>query len=220
MDSSPNRKAVPGLLAAALLILIVAGCNGAYPGPSQGSNLTGISVQPVSMPAIVVAGTLQLSATGGYQESTSVSYKDVTNSAIWSTSNDAVAIVNKGLVTGTGSGSATITATLDGKKGSTKVLVGLTASIAISPTGTGVFSKSASPVQPFHAMATYSDGSVLDFTNYATWSSSPAGILTFPGPTDYVSDRGDATLVATGTTTITAALSTGESGTMDVTVIP
>jgi len=228
MTSPSNRKAVPALLALLLPLLTLAACNGAYSGTNSGTNsgttypyLSGVTLQPGSAPSITVAGTVYVGANAGYQVSgTEIDYKDVTSSVTWSTSNAAVATVNKGLVTGTGIGSATITASLDGKTGTTLVVVGQTPTLDVTPTATGTFSLSANPDQHFQASASYSDGTVLDLTIYATWSSIVPGVLKFYGPLDYTHDVGEATLLATGTTTITATLDSGDVGSLDVTVVP
>jgi hypothetical protein len=166
-----------------------------------------------------VAGTVLVGANAAYQESaTEISYKDVTSSATWSTSKDAVATAGQGLVTGTGIGSATITASFGGKTATTLVVVGQTPTLDVTSTGNGMFSLSAHPDQLFHMSASYSDGNVLDLTIYSTWSSSNPGVLKFFK--DYVHDLGEATLLATGTTTVTATLDTGDVGSLDVTVVP
>jgi hypothetical protein len=61
---------------------------------------------------------------------------------------------------------------------------------------------------------------VLDLTIYATWSSSVPGILKFYDPYDFKHDPGEATLLATGTTTITATLKSGNVGALNLTVVP
>ncbi len=214
----PNRKAVPALLA--LLLLTLAACSSAYPGTNSGP-LSGLALQPAAAPSIAVAGTVQVGANGAYQESaTKVLYKDVTSSATWSTSNAAVATVNKGLVTGTGIGSATITASLDGKTATTMVVVGQTLVLEITPTGTDTFSLSANRDRHFQALANYSDGTVLDLTPYTSWSSSVPTVLQFYDPLDYTHDIGEATLLATGTTKITATLDLDHVGTFNVIVLP
>ena len=218
-----NRKFVPALVALLLLILPVAGC-GAKSNSKPSTTypfLSEVTLLPSSAPSITVTGTVQVAANGGYQVSSNeVDYNTVTSSATWSTSNAAVATVDKGLVTGTGIGSATISASLDGKTGKTLVVVGQTATLDISA-DTGGFSLSAHPDQQFKASASYSDGSVLDLTAYATWKSSAPGVLKFyDDPYDYVHNIGEAALLATGTTTITATLETAEVGSWDVTVVP
>ena len=230
MTSPSNRKAVPALLALLLPLLTLVACNSAYtstnpnPNPNPGANypfLSAVTLQPGSAPSIAVAGTVQVGADGAYQVSaTEIQYNDVTTSATWSSSNEAVATVSKGLVTGTGIGSATISASLKGKTGKTLVVVGQRANLDITATGTGLFSLSANPDQHFQVSASYSDGTVLDLTIYATWSSSVPGVLKFYDPYDYAHDPGEATLLATGTTTITATLDSGDVGALDVTVVP
>jgi hypothetical protein len=222
----PNRKALPALLALLLVVVNVVGCGGAYTNsnPNDGKKypfLVDVTLQPATAPSIAVSGTVAVRADAGYQVSANgeVDYKTVTSSATWNTSNAAVATVDKGQVTGTGIGSATISATLDGKTGRTLVVVGQTPTLDITPTGP--FSLSANPDQHFRAPARYSDGSVLDLTYYVTWNSSAPGVVKFYNdPYDYVHDVGEAALLATGTTTITATLDTGDVGSLDVTVVP
>jgi len=233
--SPSNRKALPALLA----LLTLVACSSSYPGatpagpgnpgsPGNPGNpgptptypfLSGVSLQPSSAPSIAVAGTVQVGANAAYQDSaTEISYKDVTSSAKWSTSKDAVATVENGLVTGAGIGSATITASFGGQTATTLVVVGQTPTLDVTSTGKGMFSLSANPDQLFQATASYSDGNVLDLTVYVTWSSSKPEVLKFFN--DYVHDVGEATLLTTGTTTITATLDSGEVGSLDVTVVP
>ena len=207
-----DPRRLPALLALVLLLLTMSACGGGSPGGSPKETLSLVYVNPLATPSIAVGTTLQLEAGGLYQPTPSQA-KDLTNSANWSTSDSAVATVNHGLVTGTGSGRVTITATFGGLSASTPVVVGLTPTITITPIVTGTISLSATPKQQFHATATYSDGSTLDLTDFVTWASSPAGVLTFD---PFI--EGEATFVATGTATITATLSTGELGTITVTV--
>ncbi len=200
-----------------LPLLTLVACNSAT---NAGTNqqkypfLVAVTLQPRSAPSIAVGKTVQVSANAEYQISaTDFADKDVTSSAPWSTSNPDVAMVNKGLVTGTGIGSATIRVSLDGKTGSTLVVVGQTGVLDITPTGP--FSLSATPEIDFYATETFPDGSTLDVGGLATWTASPGGIVDI-----YPYLGGHATLVATGTTTITATLDTGELGTVTITVVP
>jgi hypothetical protein len=147
-------------------------------------------------------------------------FKDVTSSATWSSSDTAVATVNNGLVTGTGIGSATITAALDGKTGTAVVVVGQTLTLEVTPVTPETFSLSANPDQHFQALAHYSDGSTLDLTHYTTWSSSHTGVLAFYDPSDYTHEPGEALLVSPGTTTVTATLDIEHVGSVSVVVLP
>ncbi len=104
-------------------------------GPSGGVTLSSIAVTPATN-AIAVAGTVQLTATGTYSDS---SHADLTSSAAWTTSAGAVALVSgAGAAIGTGVGSATITAT----------------SGAIS--GTATVTVSAATLTPTHSVIAYS----------------------------------------------------------------
>jgi trimeric autotransporter adhesin len=230
--SPANRNALPVLLA----LLTLVACSGSYPGatpagpgsPGNPGNpgptptypfLSEVTLQPSSAPSIAVAGTVLVGANAAYQDSaTQISYKDVTSSATWSTSKDTVATVEKGLVTGNGIGSATITASFGGKTATTLVVVGQTPALDVTSTDKGMFSLTANPDQHFQVTASYSDGNVLDLTVYVTWGSSKPEILKFFN--DYVHDVGEATLLTTGTTTITATMDSGEVGSLDVTVVP
>lgn len=219
-----SRKTVPRLLTILLPLLTLVACS-SYKSMNSGTTypfLSGVTLQPGSSPSIVLAGRVTVGANAAYQDSaTEISYKDVTSSASWSTSNAAVATVNKGVVTGAGVGSATITASYNGKTATTLVVVGQTPTLDIT-SSTGTFSLSAHPDQHFKVSASYADGSLLDLTLYVNWDSSAPGVLKFfNDPFDYVHDRGEATLLATGTTTVTATtVETGDVGSLDVTVVP
>jgi len=220
MSSPPHHKAVVVLLAL-LLFLTLAACSSARPGTNFGT-LSGLTLKPATAPSIEVAGTVQVGANGAYQQSASeISYRDVTASASWSSSNPAVATVVKGLVTGTGIGSTMITAVLDGRKGTTMVVVGQTLVLQVTPIGADTFSVSANPDRHFQALANYSDGTVLDLTTFVTWSSSVPAVLQFYDPlVVYTHDIGEAALLAPGTAKVTATLDLGHVGTYDVIVLP
>jgi hypothetical protein len=92
---------------------------------------------------VVVAGngaftsknqTSQLTATANLSDSTS---QDVTSTATWSSSNQAVATVSStGLVTAVSFGTATISATYQGAQGSLAAIVTLRATATVTPTFT------------------------------------------------------------------------------------
>jgi hypothetical protein len=222
MKLSLNHKAL--LLAALSTIVMDLACGGSYSGSNSttGSNtsLSAITLQPASSPAIAIAGTVQIAANGAYPVSaTTIDYHDVTQSVKWTTSDAAVATVNAGLVTGKGVGSAKITASLNGKTDSTLVVVGQPASITITLKDSSPLSLSV-PTREFQSIAAYPDGSILDLTNFVIWSSSASDILTFFPTWDYSHDPGQATLVAVGSSTITATDGAGEMGVLPVTVVP
>ncbi len=216
-SSSPNQKVLTAV--ASLALLVLTGCGGGYQNvrpsnkPPYQKSFAQLQVIAPLGPSILINGTVLVSASAVYQVSpSSFTFTDVTNSAAWSTSDPAIATVNNGVVTGTGIGSVTISAAFGGKSGSTTIFVGLTSYITISPTGP--FRLSARSGTDFYATETFSDGSTVDVSGLATWSASPGGIISiYP----YF---GFATLVAPGTTTITATLDTGEAGSVQVTVVP
>jgi hypothetical protein len=199
-------------------LLVLVSCGGAATSTSTTkSTLSGITLEPATAPAISLSGSVQVRATGMYQISaTDFSPQDVTNSATWSTSNAAVATVNAGVVTGKAIGSVTITASLDGHTSSALVVVGQTPSVAVSAQGPAAFHVS-SPNRQFQYIATYPDGSVLDLTKYATWSSSDAAVMKFFN--DYLHDPGEALLVGTGMATVTATQNNGDVGILQVSVV-
>lgn len=157
--------------------------------------------------------TQAFAATGTYSDD---SEQDITSSVTWSSSNTAVATI----ISGTGlatvvasSGSTTITATL----GSISETTTLTASeavlksIAVTPSNSSLAKGST---QQFAATGTYTDNSTQDVTTQVTWTSSNTSKATIESAT------GLATAVAdSGSTTVTATLGSGVSGTTTLTTI-
>ena len=194
---------------------------GGYSSPSGGGQtnpLTSVSVYPQSVPSIPVSGRAKLFAIGTYGGPAVDITKEVTNTATWTSADERVATVTLGQVTGIGVGSVAITAKLGGYSGVTTVVVGLTpTNIAVTPDGTSAFSLSQ-PQRQFFANATYADSTVLDLTNFVTWSASPTGVMKFENPDGL--EPGLATFTSTGTATITATLGAGEEGNLTVTVDP
>lgn len=165
-----------------------------------------VTVQPPD-DTILVGQNVTLSATLKDASGTVLTGRTVT----WSTSNASVATVTSaGVVTGAAAGSATITATSEGKSGTAKVTVDPV------PAGTVVVSPSAASVvvgDTTRLTATVKDANGNAVTNPAvTWSTSNASIAT-------VSASGLVTGLDTGQVTITAT-SNGGSGTATVTVAP
>jgi len=217
-DALRNPKILAAWVFAGLLLLT--SCGGGYRNVSPPSqppfqkSLAQIQVFTSGGPSVQIGGTVALSASAVYQTSSnSFAYTEVTKSATWSTSDAAIATVSNGLVTGTGSGSVTISAAFGGKSGSMTVFVGLKSYMTVSPAGP--FRLSGSTGVTFYATETFSDGSTADVSGPAFWDSSSGRVISI-----YPFLGGDATLVGTGTTTITATLSTGEVGTITVTVVP
>ena len=155
--------------------------------------LQSISVSPVNL-SVFVGQSQQFSATGMYGDG---SQQDVTNSVIWTSILPAVgSISSTGLASGVSGGATTISATSGAIVGSATMNVSTVAlvSIVVMPTSPSI---ALGTNQQLAATATYADGSTLDLSNSANWSSSPASVAT-------VSTAGLASSLTTGQATITA----------------
>ena len=165
-------------------------------------SLSSVSVSP--NPAdIGIGATQQLTATANYSDGTT---KPITT-ATWSIDKTAVATISPaGLATGVAAGSATVTASFSGMKGSAAVNV---AAVTISVTpDSPAFATGAT--QQFTATQKNANGTTTDVTATATWTSANTAVAT-------INASGLATGVASGLTSITASLN-GVSGTTSITV--
>ncbi|MDC0714180.1 kelch repeat-containing protein [Stigmatella sp. ncwal1] len=174
------------------------------------ARLLSLQVSP-SIASVSVGITQQFTAQGSYSDGSTV---DVTSSATWTTSDTAIATVSStGLGTGVAAGGpVTITATLGGVSGTAQLTITppppVLTSIKLTPTTASVLSGST---QQFTAQGSYSDGTTVDVTTRATWTTSNSAIAT-------VSSTGLGTGVAVGgPVTITATLG-GVSGTAQLSV--
>ena len=165
----------------------------APPPPS----LVSIAVTPAN-PSFAAGSTEQFTATGTYSDG---STGNITASVTWTSSNTAAVTINaSGLATGIAAGTSTITATSGSISGATTATITskTLSSIAVTPADP---SFAAGSTQQFTATATYTDGTTGNVTTTATWTSSDTSVAT-------INSSGLATAVATGTTTITAAVNT------------
>jgi hypothetical protein len=154
--------------------------------------LVSISVSPAN-PSVLAGNTQQFTATGGYTDG---SNQNLTSSVTWSSSNTAVATINTlGLASARSNGSATILARLGGVSGSTTMKVATLQSLTIAPLSLTIF---AGYTFQFTATGHYSDGSVMDLTTSAQWTSSKP-------LTASISSVGLAQGLNNGATTIAAA---------------
>lgn len=172
--------------------------------------LTSISVTPPTA-SVAVGATQQYTATATYSDNTT---QNITSTATWTSGATATATVNaSGLATGVAAGSTTITASLSGVSGTAQITVTSSSptktitSIAVTPNNASFATGST---EQFTATATYSDGSTGDVSSTATWTSSNTSVAT-------ISSSGLATGVASGSTTISAALN-GVTGSTSATV--
>jgi len=165
-----------------------------------------VTVSP-SPASVQLGSTVQLTATPKDANGNPLSGRVVT----WSSNNTAVARVNSsGLVTGVAAGTATITATSEGKSGTSTLTVTAVpvASVTVKPSPATV--QQGSTVQ-LTATPQDANGNPLS-GRVVTWSSNNTAVARVNG-------SGLVTGVAAGTATITAT-SEGQSGTSDVTVTP
>lgn len=159
--------------------------------------LTAIAITPAT-PAVAKGTMMDLVATGTYSDGTT---KDVTGEAAWTTSDDAVATVDAGVVMGVDGGTATIGAAIGDVKGE----VDLTVTMA---TLTGV--EVDSPVgwlakgltQQLTATGVFSDESRQDLTKQVVWGSSGPAVEV----SNSIGSKGLATAMNEGAATITATL--------------
>jgi hypothetical protein len=183
--------------------------------------LVSIQLTPPT-PSIANGTTVSFIATGTYSDNTT---QDLTELASWSSSNGTHATVSntagsRGVTTGTGVGSATITANYNGVSGFTTVNVTTETlvSIVVAPVNRTI---AAGLNQQYVALGTYTDGSIQVITNNpaVVWASSAPAVATIdnaPGT------PGLATGVAPGETTISATVGSGGSaisGSTTLTVI-
>ncbi len=155
------------VLASLVTILSLASatsCTGFFQNPV----LTTVTIGPQT-PTINVGGTLQMSATGTYNDG---STKNLSSGVFWSSSDSTVASISSaGLVTGVSNSSATITGSSGTVSGTTTVTVQLTGivSIQVSPSSQSITS---GQIQQYTATATLTGGGTQDVTNSAVWASS------------------------------------------------
>ena len=168
-----------------------------------------VAVNPQTA-SLNIGGSVTLSATARDANGAALSGRTIT----WSTSASAIATVsNTGVVNAIAPGSATITATSEGKSGSATITVlpaapPSVASVTITPSGATVHIGSTAT---FVATARDASGNALT-GRLITWISNTPGVAT-------VSSTGVVTGVTAGTTAITA-MCEGQNTAVVVTVIP
>jgi trimeric autotransporter adhesin len=167
--------------------------------------LVSIAVTPAN-PALAPGTKQQFIATGTYNDG---STQNLTASAIWSSSNTAVATIStttptQGLAKAVTAGSSTISATSGTISGSTTLTVtsAVITSIAVTPASPNI---PLGIAQQFTASGTFSDGSVQDVTGVVTWKSSATSIAS-------ITVSGLATGLNIGTTNISATFGTVSGG--------
>ncbi len=182
--------------------------------PGGLSDTATVTVNPVPVaavvvipaaPSVTVGQTVQLVATPQDSNGTALPGRSVT----WASSNGAVATVSGGgLVTALAAGSATMTATSEGRSGTASISV---ANVPVATVTVSPASASMSVGQAAQLVGTAKDaaGNILS-GRAITWASSNSSVAT-------VSNGGLVTGVVAGSATITAA-SEGKTGTAAISV--
>ena len=200
------RRAIIRLGAVLAVVAVVKGCGDdpTAPPPPQPPRPATVTVSPATADLTALDAAVQLTAEVRDQEGRVMAGATVT----WRSDDTSVAAVDaSGLVTATGEGMATITASTDGVSGSAVVTVSQSvASVKVSP--------SAAEIEPGRTLqltgeAFDANGKAVVDAEYA-WESSEAAVAT-------VDSGGLVTAVAAGTATITVSAG-GASGTAVVTV--
>lgn len=150
-----------------------------------------LSVQSLSLP---VDGETVLRVSAIYDNGLSV---DVTDSCVYSITDESVAIVNEsGVITSQAAGTTSLNVSYHSESVTLDININSStiSSIQVTPI---IGSKSINEQQQFEATATLDDGSKLDITNSVVWSSADESIIDING-------AGVASLVSAGTTSINA----------------
>jgi uncharacterized protein YjdB len=172
---------------------------------------TSLTVTPFN-PAVPVGGTQQFTATVTFSDSTT---RDVTSTATWTSSLPGRATISdvagsKGLATARLAGATQISATV----------LGVTGTVTMTVTNTGVVSIDVTPknanvavgfARAYQATARLSNGTTRDVTTEVSWTSSNTARATIGNA---AADKGVATGVSAGQTTITAKLGNVEGSTV------
>lgn len=130
-----------------------------------------------------------------YADGVLESSKDVTSNATWSSSSSSVAGVNSGTITGNGVGSATITATYNGKSATCSVKVTGSPALSLGWTSAdlekGDVRTNAAIYNPNNGTAS------TNVTSSAVWTTSNSGVATVGGGQITAQGKGTCTITAT-----------------------
>jgi trimeric autotransporter adhesin len=178
------------------------------------SPLASVAVTPNPL-SVVLGLSAPALATATYENGTT---QDVTAQAAWTVADASVASVSNtaasaGQVKGLAAGKTTVSASFGGKSGSATVSVvdATLSSIAVTPATASV---TAGKTQAFTATGSYNNGTTVDLTTQATWSSSNIAVAQVSNASG---SRGLSTALTTGSATISATLG-GVTGQAKLTV--
>jgi len=169
--------------------------------PAGPPTVTAVSVDGAA-PAIGV--TTQFHASATMSDNTS---KEITNAAIWSSSNRVIATVNAGQVRGVNNGEVDIIATYQGVTGQLHITIGPTGGTGGSSGGSSTATvtlvtltgnaPSIGTSSSFRATATLSDQTSKDVTSLASWRSSNTSVANVVNGVVIGGAAGDADISAT-----------------------
>lgn len=173
------------------------------------ANIDSISVAPASL-SVPLGAKANFTATASLSDGTA---QDVTNAAAWSSSDNATAIVNGGVVSPLRAGQVTITANYNGKTASSTLTITTATVQSIEFTNAGQTVTSISVPKGatlnLKATAVYTDNARVEVTNSATWTSDKQTIATVT--------NGAVKGVSPGSANVNAT-SNGVTGSVQVTV--
>lgn len=177
------------------------------PNP-PGTTLTAVAVQGAT--SVVVGQTTPWKAIAIYSNGAQA---DVTSSSSWSSSNSSIASVSNGNVTGVSPGTANISATFAGKTATGPIVVTASGGPTV-PTVTGLTVSGKTAIvtgesAQWTAIAHFSDGTSLNVTSAASWTSSTPSVASVVA--------GVVTGVSAGSSLISASFG-GQSGSNTVNV--
>jgi trimeric autotransporter adhesin len=159
---------IAGAVAVLLLFAVGIGCNGFFVNPT----LTGLTIGPTT--SIQTGSTVQMSAVGTYSDGSTNNVSSVS----WSSSDTTIASISTGgLVTGVGSGQATITGAAQTVTGSATITVTIAnlTSIKVTTDPAGLTSVVAGNSVQFVATG-ISNGQPVIITDSVTWSINPSSV--------------------------------------------
>jgi Bacterial Ig-like domain (group 2) len=171
------------LLVFGLIVTNLVGCSSG--SGSMSATVASIAVgvaNPSSLPAALSGSTipqgvpLQFAATATYTDQKT---QDITSTVTWSSSAPNVAsITATGVVTGVGTGTAVVQATLGNIVGSSNLSVSaaVLGELVVTPQNPSV--SDAAVTETFKSIGYFSDGSSIDLTSPAAWSSTNPQVAT------------------------------------------
>ena len=206
-NSAPRMSAARRTGLAVLVCVIVFACERHVEQATPGARVATVEVTPPTA-TVPVGQTVQLTATP--QDSTDAPLPD--RPVTWTSDNPAIVSVDvNGLATGKTPGSATITATSEGKSGVSYITVTEIASVPVASVTVSPPTATVEVDQTVQLTATPKDANGSPLTGRTvTWSSSATAVA-------IVNGSGLVTGRASGAATITAT-SEGQRGTAEVTV--